>query len=472
MAAETLTQAPLATEGGNDHLELAARRHLIQPWEAMGSLGQDVRTFIGQAQGIYVKDREGRPLIDGPAGMWCVQVGHGRPEIGEAMAKQCMDLAYNSPWNSTSSPVALLAERLAQHTPGDLNHIFFTCGGSTAVDSALRFVQFFNNVLGRPEKKLILARNKGYHGSTYLSASCSGKDRDKNFFDFTTELVTHLSCPDPFRRPEGMSVEAFCDSLIEEMEAKILELGPEKVAVFIAEPILASGGVIVPPKGYHRRTWELCQKYDILYISDEVVTAFGRLGHWFASEEVFGITPDIITFAKGLTSGYVPMGGMALSDKMLKRLDGQAATYSNGYTYSGHPVSCVAAQANMDLFEQDNLLAHVRDISPYFQAKLKELEELPIVGEVRGEGLMACVECVTDSGDMDALTMDYEVGNRIDHHCQEMGLMVRPIINMCVMSPPLVITREEIDQMVAILKRGIEATMADLEAEGLWSAKS
>jgi len=454
-----------------DAIEAAAKSHLIQPWEGISNLGDSVRTVVETGGGIYVTDAHGNKLIDGPGGMWCVQIGHGNREMADAIADQVMALPYNSPWNTTSTPAAKLAEKIAELTPGDLNRIFFTTGGSTAVDSALRFVHMFNNALGRPEKKQVIARKKGYHGSTYLSASCSGKERDKTFFDFAEDLVTHISAPSPYHRPDGMTVEAYLDFLIDELEQTIQSIGPDKIAVFIAEPILASGGVFIPPKGYHQRTLEVCRKHDILYISDEVVTAFGRLGHWFASEDEFGITPDIITFAKGVTSGYQPLGGFAISEAVIDRIKDaghDAVTYSNGYTYSGHPVCCAAALKNIEIIARDGILEHVREIAPYFQARLKELEDLPIVGEVRGVGLMASLECVANQDTKASLEMDRDVGNRIDAHCQELGLIVRPLVNMCVMSPPLIITRAEIDTMVDILRKGIEATMRDLEAEGIW----
>jgi adenosylmethionine-8-amino-7-oxononanoate aminotransferase len=457
-------EAPSATA-----VETMARDHLIQPWESLERLGGAVRTVVDKADGVYVHDAKGNRLIDGPGGMWCVQIGYGRREIADAIAKQAMDMSYNSPWYTTSGPAAQLAGRIAGMTPGDLDRVFFTTGGSTAVDSALRFTQFFNNYLGRPEKKIILSRQGAYHGSTYLSASCSGKERDKNYFDFA-DFVHHLSSPNPYRRPDGMTVEAFCDRLVAELEQAISDLGPERIAAFIAEPILASGGVLIPPDGYHRRTREVCAKHDILYISDEVVTAFGRLGHWFASEAEFGIVPDIIIFAKGVTSGYVPLGGFAVSQAVLDRVSGpdnKGAVYANGYTYSGHPVSCAAALANIEVIETEGLLERVRTISPYFLSRLKELEDLDIVGEVRGQGLVACIDCVADKQSRNPLRLDYEVGNRIDRHCQALGLIVRPMINMCVMSPPLVIAEHQIDRMVEILRQGIERTQADLKGDGL-----
>jgi putrescine---pyruvate transaminase len=445
--------------------------YFMHPWENVSTLGSQKRTVVARSEGVYVFDSDGNRLIDGPAGMWCVNVGHRRREIAEAIAAQALEMPYYSPWSVGNVPASLLAERLARLAPGDLNHAFFTTGGSTAVDSALRFMMFYNNCLGRPEKKHILSRVNAYHGSTYLSASCSGKGRDKNLLDFDTEKVHLLSDPNPYRRPAGMSVEAFRDGLVRELEDRILSLGPDRVGAFIAEPILASGGVIVPPEGYHRMCLEVCRKYDVLYISDEVVTAFGRLGHMFASQEVFGVDADMITLAKGITSGYVPLGAVLISDRLLddiRRAGAEKAVFSNGFTYSGHPVACMAAMKNIDIIEGEGLLEHAREVGPYFQSRLRELAELPIVGDVRGMGLMGCVECVLGEGHQDELSVAYAVGDRIDRHCQRLGLIVRPLVNMCVMSPPLPITREQIDDMVGILRQGIERTMADLRQEGLW----
>ena len=446
-------------------------RHWIHPWEDLKELDTMERTIIAQSEGIYLHDSDGNRLIDGPAGMWCVNIGHGRDEMAQAIAEQVTRMPYFSPWSVGNTPAAELAEKLTELTPGDLNHVFFTTGGSTSVDSALRFVMYLNNCLGRPEKKHIISRQDAYHGSTYLAASCSGKSRDKAHMDYVTDFVHLLPSPNPFRRPDGMSVEEFCDAKVADLENRILEIGPGKVGAFIAEPILASGGVIVPPKGYHRKCLEVCRKHDVLYISDEVVTGFGRLGHWFASESVFDIVPDIITSAKGITSGYLPLGAVCISDRLirlLERREDDIGTFANGFTYSGHPVAAAAALKNIEIIEREGILEHVGTVAPYFLQRLHELEDLPIVGEVRGEGLMACVECVVDRKTREPVTLDYEIGKRIDAHCQELGLLVRPIINMCVMSPPLIITRPQIDELVGILRTGIGRTMDDLRREGLW----
>lgn len=472
MAAKTKpTGTPSAIPDGG--VEATARDHLLQPWPIAGGIGAEARGLVDDAEGIYITDARGRRLIDGPAGMWCVNAGHRRRELAGAMYSQAMRLSYNTPWYTMNEPSAELARRIAAHAPGDLRHVFFTTGGSSAIETALRFMQFYNNVRGRPEKKMILSRSAAYHGSTYLSASLNGRPRDRDWMDGADDLVVRLSAPYPYRRPAGMSVEAFEDRLIAEMEDAIGRVGADRIGAFVAEPIQASGGVIVPPRGYLKRAAALCRKHDILYVSDEVVTAFGRLGHVFASGQVFGIEPDMIAFAKGVTSGYFPLGGTLISDRLLGELratNHPEAMFAHGLTYSSHPVGSAVALANLDILE-DGLLEHVREVAPYFQERIGTLEELELVGEVRGMGLMACVECVADREGANPLALDTEVGRRIDRNCQELGLLVRPLIHMCVMSPPLVITRGQIDDMVDILRQGIRRTMDELVAERLWRPK-
>lgn len=453
-------------------LETAAHEHLISPAEEMAKLGTSGgRPMFASADGVYIWDNRGHKLLDGPGGMWCTQIGYNSKPIADAISAQALRLCYNSPWYSLSGPAAELSKRISDFAPGDLNHVFFTTGGSSAVDSALRFVQFYNNVLDRPTKKAIICRIDGYHGSTHLTAACSGRAGNRPHFDLALENVSFISAPNVFRRPKGMTEAQFLDHLIAEFEERVNTLGPDNVGAFLAEPLLASGGILIPPKGYHARILEICRKHDILYISDEVVTGFGRCGHWFASEEVFDIVPDIITFAKGVTSGYVPLGGFVISDKVLSRVSGENAKgsyYTNGYTYSGHPVSCAAALANIEVFEKDNILEHVRDIAPYFQEKLQELKTLPLVGDVRGTGLLGCVECVTNPEDTEASEFDKHVALRVDRYCYEGGLIVRPIGSMCVLSPALIITKEQIDEMVRILRDSIVKVQDELKAEGLW----
>jgi adenosylmethionine-8-amino-7-oxononanoate aminotransferase len=378
-----------------------------------------------------------------------------------------MALTYVSPWSMSTGPAAQFAAELAELSPGDLNHVFFTTGGSTAVDSALRFVQFYNNIRGKREKKHIIAQWRGYHGSTYLSGTVSGKERDRANLDFVEGLVHHIDAPHPLLKPAGQSDAEFLDACVARLESMIAEVGADRCAVFVAEPILASGGVIVPPEGYHQRCLEVCRRHDMLYLSDEVVTAFGRLGYCFASEDVFGIQPDIITTAKGLTSGYIPMGAFLVSDRLIqeiKEVGGESAVFSNGFTYSGHPVAAAAGIKNLEIIQREGLFEQAQENGRYMQQQLQTLRDIPIVTDVRGLGLMACVECEMEEGSRDRAT-DLALGNRIDRHCQAMGLIVRPLVNMCVMSPPLTITKSQIDEMVAILRKGILLAMRDIENE-------
>jgi adenosylmethionine-8-amino-7-oxononanoate aminotransferase len=463
---ENLTNASISPDEATE----LAQRHLVQPWPYAGLIGTEARTFIGKGDGIYIWDGEGRRLIDGPGGMWCINVGHRCEALAAVMYDQAMELSYNSPWITMSEPSALLARRIADYAPGDLNHVFFTTGGSSAVETALRLMHYYNNVRGRPGKKLILSRGGAYHGSTYLAASLNGRPRDHDWMDADTGLIVKLTTPNPFRRPAGVPAEGFADFLVGEFRETVARLGADRIGAFVGEPIQASGGVIVPPAGYLPRIREICRDNDILYISDEVVTGFGRLGHVFASGEVFGLEPDMITFAKGVTSGYFPLGGVLISDRILealRRSNHSTAMFGHGYTYSSHPIGCAVALKNLDLLE-GGILDHARKVGHYFQTRMKTLEELPLVGQVRGAGLMAGIECVADRESNDPLQLDREVGKRIDQHCQQLGLLVRPVINMCVMSPPLIITEVQIDDMVAILREGISRTMEDLRREGVW----
>ena len=274
---------------------------------------------------------------------------------------------------------------------------------------------------------------------------------------------------DSYRRKDNQTVDDFCDEKVKEFEDKILEIGPNKVAAYIAEPVLASGGCIVPPKNYIKRFWEICKKHDVLYISDEVVTGFGRLGHFFCSQEEFGIIPDIITSAQGITSGYIPLGAVLISDRLMKDISKDSSSFFHGFTYSGHPVSCAAALKNIEIIKRDKILDHVKNIAPYFHQKLRTLYSLPIVGDVRGMGLMAGIECVIDKDSKNPLILDLAIASRIDEESLKLGLIIRPIYHICVLSPALIITKEQIDDLVNKLFQAITNATKKLEEEGLWS---
>jgi len=449
------------------------RDHNIHPWTNFASFKNEGSLVMSHSEGPYVYDSDGNQFIDGIGGLWCVNIGYGRDEMAEAIADQVRQIPYYSTFNHlTTPPAATLAAKLAELAPGSLNHVFFGTGGSMANDTAVRIIHFYFNRLGKKNKKKIIARTDGYHGSTYLAMSMTGVTFDHQGFDLAPDLVHHIPAPNCYRRPEGMTEEAFCDAKVADLENKILELGPENVACFIAEPIMGAGGVIVPPKGYHRKTREVCNKYEVLYISDEVVTGFGRLGHFFASEAVFDFVPDVITCAKGISSGYLPLSATILSEQIYDVISvpqAKGALFTHGFTYSGHPVVCAAGVKNIEIMERENICGHVRDVGPYFESQLRTLLDYPIVGDVRGSHFMMCIENVADKATKEIFPAEVAIGQRIAHHCQQRGLIVRPIAHLNVMSPPLILDRTQIDTVVSTLGKSIEATMEELKAEGLWS---
>ena len=442
---------------------------VLHPYEDLRDRGTYNRKLIVKSDNIYLYDEDGKRYIDGPGGMWCNNIGHGNKEIAEVIKNQIETMDYCSPFSESSEKAAELASVLSELSPGDLNTVFFTPDGSSANETALRFMMLYNNILGRPEKKHIISRDRAYHGSTYLTGSITGKDREKNYFDFESTFIHHVGSPNPYRRKDNQTVDDFCDEKVKEFEDKILEIGPNKVAAYIAEPVLASGGCIVPPKNYIKRFWEICKKHDILYISDEVVTGFGRLGHFFCSQEEFGIIPDIITSAKGITSGYIPLGAVLISDRLMKSISKDSSLFFHGFTYSGHPVSCAAALKNIEIIKRDKILDHVKNIAPYFHQKLKTLYEIPIVGDVRGMGLMAGIECVIDKDSKNPLILDQAIASRIDEESLKLGLIIRPIYHICVLSPALIIQKEQVDDLVDKLYQAISNATKKLEKEGLWS---
>ncbi|WP_017624911.1 aminotransferase [Nocardiopsis chromatogenes] len=446
-------------------------RHVLHPWADLSALGTHKPLVVREAKGVHVVDDRGRTYLDAIGGMWCVTVGYGREELVEAMRTQALKMPYYTPFGDVSSePAAELGARLADLSPGDLNRVHFTTCGSTAVESAVRIAHFFYAAQGRPQKKHVLSRVDAYHGSTYLAASLSGKAADRTTFHYEDAWVHHLESPvyDPDVADESASRRLA--GIIGRMEEAVAAIGAENIACFIAEPVMASGGVLVPPPGYHRAALEVCRRNDILYISDEVVCGFGRLGHFFSSADRFGIVPDIIVTAKGLTSGYQPLGAVLVAegivDTMAAAADRSKPVFSNGFTYSGHPVACAAALANIRVMVQDDICGHVREVGPRFIDRLRGLRAHPLVSAVRGDHLMACVECRVP-GEADGPTArNQALAQRVDHYCEEGGLLVRPFENLCILSPPLVISAEEIDRIAAVTADALDRAERDLRAAG------
>lgn len=464
--ASTLTQDPLVEA---DKAHYMHGYHMFDEHREQGALN------IVAGEGAYIRDTEGNRFLDAVGGMWCTNIGLGREEMAQAIADQVRKLAYSNPFSDMANDVAIeLCQKLAQLAPGDLDHVFLTTGGSTAVDTAYRLIQYYQNCRGKPHKKHIIARFNAYHGSTTLTMSIGNKAADRvPEFDYLHPLIHHVSNPNPYRAPDDMDEAEFLDFLVAEFEDKILSLGADNVAAFFAEPIMGSGGVIIPPKDYFLRMWQLCQAYDILFVADEVVTSFGRLGTFFASEELFGVQPDIITTAKGLTSAYLPLGACIFSERIWQVIaePGKGRCFTHGFTYSGHPVCCTAALKNIEIIERENLLAHVNDVGAYLEQRLGSLRELPLVGDVRCMKLMACVEFVADKASKALFDDAVNIGERIHRKAQAKGLLVRPIMHLNVMSPPLVITHAQVDEIVQTLRHCILETAEELRAEGLYQGR-
>lgn len=445
------------------------RSHALHPWTNFGPFEREGSLVISRGEGCYLWDEAGRQYLDAVGGMWCTNVGLGRKEMAQAIAEQVERLAFsNSFVDVTNEPSARLSAKLAALAPGDLNRVHLTTGGSTAVDTAVRMVWYYQTCMGKPEKTDIVARDHSYHGSTYLSQSVGKRPGDRvEEFRYKESGIHHLTPPNPYRRPEGMSEADFCDGLVAEFEALIARVGADRIGGFIAEPIQASGGVIVPPNGYLRRMWEVCQRHDILFIADEVVTAFGRLGHWFASEAEFGVVPDMITCAKGLTSGYLPLGALIFSDRIWDVMAQKGERwFTSGFTYSGHPVACAAALKSIEIIEREGLLENAARVGDYFVERLQGLEAQPLVGQVRGRRLMVCVENVASKLTKEPLPDGVNESKRISDAAEAMGLMVRPIGHLNVMSPPLTITEGQVDFVVGTLEKAIRKVTDELVREG------
>jgi len=443
--------------------------HALHPWTNFGPFEKAGSLVITKGQGCNLWDAEGRQYFDAVGGLWCTNIGLGRREMAQAIADQAERLAFcNTFVDMTNDPSARLSAKLAELAPGDLNRVMFTTGGSTAVDTAVRTVAYYQTCMGRPYKTDIVARDYSYHGSTYLAQSVGKRPGDRvPEFRYKETGIHHLSVPNPYRRPDGMTEVEFCDHLVAEFETLIDRVGADRIGGFIAEPIQASGGVIVPPEGYLLRMWQVCQRHDILFIADEVVTSFGRLGHWFASLAEFGVQPDMICTAKGLTSGYVPLGALIISDRMWDAMAADGSRwFTAGFTYSGHPVSCAAGLKNIEIMEREDLLGNAARVGAYFETRMAELKHLPLVGDVRGRKLMLCVENVADKATKAVLADEANESKRISNAAEAMGLLVRPMGHLNVMSPPLVITETEVDFVAEVLERAIRQVTDELVREG------
>lgn len=438
--------------------------HLIQSFANLDGLKQaNARTAIVGADGAYVTDSEGNRLIDGIGGLWCVNVGHGRREIIEAITEQLQTLDYYSTfYNFTHPSAALLAEKLAALAPGELNRVHFGNSGSVANDSSIRMLHHYNNRLGHHKKKKILSRVGAYHGSTHLAMAMTTPAYSDGWDTAAEGLVHHLRSPYKYREGDGMTDAEFLDVLADDMLDAIKNIGEENICAFIAEPIMGAGGILVAPDGYHKRMREITAAHDIKYIADEVVTAFGRLGHMFASEDYFGMVPDIINTAKGLTSGYQPLSATIINDEIYEVISGPGAMFLHGMTYSGHPAASAAALANIGILEREQIPQTVQTTGKIFEAALHGLNDLDMVGEVRGSHFMMGIEFVRNKDTKESFTPEDNVGLRIAQAIQKRGLIGRPLGNILILSPTLILDEGMIMHIEGILREGIAEVASDL----------
>jgi adenosylmethionine-8-amino-7-oxononanoate aminotransferase len=424
------------------------RAHWIHPvvsWRDHEARGA---TILRSGNGVYLTDVEGRELLDGFAGLWCVNIGYGHESVVEAATEQMRRLPYATGYfHFASEPTIRLAEKLAERAPGDLNHVFFTLGGSDAVDSSVRLIRYYFNITGRPGKKHMIALERGYHGSSAIGSGLTGLPAFHANFDSPTAVQHHIPCPYPYRSDAGSDAELIAQS-VAHLRAKVEELGQGNVAAFFAEPVIGSGGVIVPPHGWLAAMQAACRELDILFVVDEVITGFGRTGPLFACEHE-RVEPDLMTVAKGLTSGYAPMGAVFLSDRLYRAIADETppgVAIGHGLTYSGHPVSAAVALEVLRLYEEGGILANGQDVGPYFAAALAGLEDHPLVGDVRCKGLLAGVELVTDKETKARPAAELNLPLHLARIGYENGLIFRAFNDGIVgFAPPLCLSRPEAD---------------------------
>jgi putrescine aminotransferase len=445
-------------------LDLAHHLPAQQNYRLMQELGGS--RIIARAKGCRIEDAEGRSLLDGMAGLWCVNVGYGREELARAAYEQMLELPfYNTFFRTATAPVVLLAARLAKLTGGDLTHFFFCNSGSEANDTAFRLARQYWQIAGQPKRKIFISRWNAYHGSTVAGVSLGGMKFMHAQGGLPIPGIEHVMQPYSFNEGFGESAEAFAERAANAIEERILAVGPENVAAFIGEPVQGAGGVIIPPPGYWPRVETICRRHGILLIVDEVICGFGRLGRWFGHQH-FGVTPDIVTMAKGLSSGYLPISATAVSSRIVEALRAHNDEFAHGFTYSGHPTCAAVALKNVEIIEREGLVARVAaDVGPYLAKALASLASHELVGEVRSLGLIGGIEIVSQKGTNQRFGgKEGKAGPIVRDLCIANGLMVRGIRDSIVMCPPLIITHAEIDEMVGTFRKSLDEARAPLRA--------
>jgi putrescine aminotransferase len=443
------------------------RQHYLHPFTDYKSLHAKGSRVIVRAEGVYLYDSDGNRILDGMAGLWCVNLGYGRRELAEAAYRQLLELPYYNSFFQTAHPPAIeLAKQLVDLTPPQFNRVFFTGSGSEGNDTVVRLVRRYWDLLGQPQRKVIISRVNAYHGSTMAGASLGGMAFMHEQGGLPIPDIVHV--PQPYWYGEGGedTPAEFGLRVAGELERKILELGADRVAAFIGEPIQGAGGVIIPPETYWPEVQRICDRHGILLVADEVICGFGRTGHWFGSD-LYGLRPDLMTIAKGLSSGYLPIGGVMVADRVADVLIERGGEFAHGYTYSGHPAACAVASVNLALIRQERLVERTREeTGPYLAARWRELAEHPLVGEARSVGLIGALELVRDKRTRRFFDKRGEVGTICRDFCFQNGLIMRAVRDTMIISPPLVITTEQIDELAGKARRCLDLTLERCRAEG------
>jgi putrescine aminotransferase len=453
--------------------QAADAAHFLHPFTDFKALARKGSRIITRADNIYLWDSEGKQILDAMSGLWCVNVGYGQQALIDAATQQLRQLPFYNAFFQTATPPAIeLAELLSEVTPPQFGHVFFSGSGSEGNDTIVRMVRRYWDVLGQAQRQIIISRHNAYHGSTMAGASLGGMGGMHAQGGLPIPGIQHIEQPHWWEhgRNAGESREAFGLRAAGWLEERILALGAENVAAFIGEPVQGAGGVIVPPSTYWPEIQRICRKYGILLITDEVICGFGRTGRWFGCETM-GIEPDLMTFAKGVTSGYIPLGGVMVGQRVAEVLIGQGGEFNHGYTYSGHPVACAVALANIRLIREQQLVEHVRDdVGPHLAQAYSQLAEHPLVGETQTCGLMAAVQLVRDKASGAAFADELEIGMVCRGHCFGNGLIMRAVGDRMIIAPPLIITRAQIDEMMALIRKCLDLTLADAHRQG-WLAR-
>ncbi|MBZ9936111.1 aspartate aminotransferase family protein [Mesorhizobium sp. BR1-1-16] len=443
--------------------------HHIHPFSDMKALNAEGSRVIVRGEGSWIWDSDGNRILDGMAGLWCVNIGHGRPEIAAAIQRQMAEISfYNTFFKTTHPPAIALAETLARLTPPQFNHVFFVDSGSEANDTVIRMVRHYWATRGKPEKSILIARHNAYHGSTMGGGSLGGMKPMHEQGGLPIPGIHHIAQPYWFGEGGDASPEEFGIIAARALETAIDEIGEDKIGAFVAEPIQGAGGVIIPPSTYWPEIARILKGRDILLVADEVITGFGRTGNWFGSE-TFGIEADLMPIAKGLSSGYLPIGGVMVSDKVAEVIIGPGGDFNHGFTYSAHPVAAAAALENLRIIEDEKLVERVRDdIGPYLQKKWLALGDHPLVGEARMTGMMGALELVPkkpsrtvvfpDVGKVGTIARDFSFRN---------GLVMRAVRDSLILSPPLTLSHEEADHLIAVASKTLDDTHAELKRLGL-----